>query len=162
METIEFGKIVNTHGLKGEVKVYSYTDDVNHILKLKKVYISNKEYIVESMKVQKQMFLMKLKGIDTIEETSSIMNKMCYREIESNESNEENGYFIKDLIDLKVIDVTGNLVGTLKEVFRTGANDVYEIVDNENKSKYIPAIKDVVKSIDIKSKVMIVELMEGL
>ena len=55
METIEFGKIVNTHGLKGEVKVYSYTDDVNHILKLKKVYISNKEYTVESMKIQKQM-----------------------------------------------------------------------------------------------------------
>ena len=162
METIEFGKVVNTHGLKGEVKVYSYTDDTNHILKLKKVYISNKEYIVESMKVQKQMFLMKLKGIDTIEATSSIMNKMCYREIIKDESNEADGFFIKDLIGLKVIDVNGNEIGTLKEVFRTGANDVYEIVDNENKSKYIPAIKEVVKSIDIKSKVMIIELMEGL
>ena len=162
METIEFGKIVNTHGLKGEVKVYSYTDDVNHILKLKKVYISNKEYIVESMKVQKQMFLMKLKGIDTIEATKSIMDKMCYREIEKDESNEEQGFFIKDLIGLKVVDIDGNEIGILKEVFRTGANDVYEIHDNENKSKYIPAIKNVVKSIDIKSKIMIVELMEGL
>ena len=162
METIEFGKIVNTHGLKGEVKVYSYTDDTNHILKLKKVYISNKEYTVESMKIQKQMFLMKLRGIDTIEATSSIMNKMCYREIENDEANEEQGFFIKDLIGLKVIDTDGNEIGTLKEVFRTGANDVYEIVDSENKSKYIPAIKEVVKSIDIKSKLMIVELMEGL
>ena len=162
METIEFGKIVNTHGLKGEVKVYSYTDDTNHILKLKKVYIENIEYTVESMKVQKQMFLMKLKGIDTIEETGSIMDKMCYREIIKDESNEDDGFFIKDLIGLKVIDTVGSEIGTLKEVFRTGANDVYEIVDDENKSKYIPAIKEVVKSIDIKSKIMIVELMEGL
>lgn len=162
METIEFGKIVNTHGLKGEIKVYSYTDDEKRILKLKKVYISGKEYTVESMKMQKQMFLMKLKGIDVIEDTKAIMDKMCYREIENDESNEEQGFFIKDLIGLQVIDAQGNKLGTLKEVFRTGANDVYEIVDNDNKSKYIPAIKNVVKSIDIKSKIMIVELMEGL
>jgi len=162
MQTIEFGKIVNTHGLKGEVKVYSYTDEEKRILKLKKVYISGKEYAVESMKVQKQMFLMKLKGIDTIEETSSIMDKMCYREIENDESNEEQGFFIKDLIGLKVIDTDGDEIGTLKEVFRTGANDVYEIVDSNNKSTYIPAIKKVVKSIDIKSRKMIIELMEGL
>ena len=162
METIEFGKIVNTHGLKGEVKVYSYTDDTNHILKLKKVYISNKEYVVESMKVQKQMFLMKLKGIDTIEATQSIMDKMCYREIIKDESNEADGFFIKDLIGLQVLDTEGNTLGTLKEVFRTGANDVYEIVDSNNKSTYIPAIKKVVKSIDIKSRKMIIELMEGL
>lgn len=162
METIEFGKIVNTHGLKGEVKVYSYTDDINHILKLKKVYISSREYVIESIKVQKQMFLMKLKGIDTIEATASIMNKMCYREIQKDESNEEDGFFIKDLVGLKVIDSNGNEIGTLKEVFRTGANDVYEIVEKDNKSKYIPAIKEVVKSIDIRSKVMIIELMEGL
>lgn len=162
MKTIEFGKIVNTHGLKGEVKVYSYTDDVNHILKLKKVYIAGSEYTVESMKIQKQMFLMKLKGIDVIEDTKSIMDKMCYREIEDDESNEENGFFIKDLIGLEVVDTEGNSLGTLKEVFRTGANDVYEIVDSNNKSTYIPAIKKVVKSIDIKSRKMIIELMEGL
>ena len=162
MQTIEFGKIVNTHGLKGEVKVYSYTDDEKRILKLKKVYIAGSEYTVESMKIQKQMFLMKLKGIDVIEDTKSIMDKMCYREIEDDESNEEQGFFIKDLIGLEVIDIHGNILGTLKEVFRTGANDVYEIVDSNNKSTYIPAIKKVVRSIDIKSRKMIIELMEGL
>jgi len=162
MQKIEFGKIVNTHGLKGETKVYSYTDDEKRILKLKKVYIDNKEYAVESIKLYKQMFLMKLKGIDVIEDTKSIMDKMCYREIEDDESNESGGFFIKDLIGLEVKDKEGNTLGTLKEVFRTGANDVYEIVDSNNKSTYIPAIKKVVKSIDIKSKVMIIELMEGL
>lgn len=162
METIEFGKIVNTHGLKGEVKVYSYTDNEKKILKLKKVYIRGKEYKVESMRLQKQMFLMKLQGIDDIDQTKFLMNEMCFREVEKNESNDDEGYFIKDLVGIEVIDVNGNVIGTLKEVFRTGANDVYEVVDKNNKSIYLPAIKKVIKSIDISSHKMTVELMEGL
>ena len=162
MELIEFGKIVNTHGLKGEVKVYSYTDNDSRILKLKKVYIDNVEYKVQSMKKYKSMFIMKLEGIDIIEATSKIMNKMCFRQVEKNESNADEGYFIKDLIGIEVLNEQGNVLGTLKEVFQTGANDVYEIVDENSKSIYIPAIEKVVKSIDIKSKKMIVELMEGL
>jgi 16S rRNA processing protein RimM len=162
METIEFGKIVNTHGLKGEVKVYSYTDNEKKILKLKKVYIRGKEYKVESMKLQKQMFLMKLQGVDDIDQTKFLMNEMCFREVEKNESNDDEGYFIKDLVGIEVIDVNSNVIGTLKEVFRTGANDVYEVVDKNNKSIYLPAIKKVIKSIDISSHKMTVELMEGL
>jgi 16S rRNA processing protein RimM len=162
METIEFGKIVNTHGLKGEVKVYSYTDNEKKILKLKKVYIRGKEYKVESMRLQKQMFLMKLQGIDDIDQTKFLMNEMCFREVEKNESNDDEGYFIKDLVGMEVIDESGNTIGTLKEVFRTGANDVYEVVDKNNKSIYLPAIKKVIKSIDISSRKMTVELMEGL
>ena len=162
METIEFGKIVNTHGLKGEVKVYSYTDNEKKILKLKKVYIRGKEYKVESMRLQKQMFLMKLQGVDDIDQTKFLMNEMCFREVEKNESNDDEGYFIKDLVGIEVIDVNGNVIGTLKEVFRTGANDVYEVVDKNNKSIYLPAIKKVIKSIDISSHKMTVELMEGL
>lgn len=162
METIEFGKIVNTHGLKGEVKVYSYTDNEKKILKLKKVYIRGKEYKVESMRLQKQMFLMKLQGVDDIDQTKFLMNEMCFREVEKNESNDDEGYFIKDLVGIEVIDESGNTIGTLKEVFRTGANDVYEVVDKNNKSIYLPAIKKVIKSIDISSHKMTVELMEGL
>lgn len=162
METIEFGKIVNTHGLKGEVKVYSYTDNEKKILKLKKVYIRGKEYKVESMRLQKQMFLMKLQGVDDIDQTKFLMNEMCFREVEKNESNDDEGYFIKDLVGIEVIDESGNTIGTLKEVFRTGANDVYEVVDKNNKSIYLPAIKKVIKSIDISSRKMTVELMEGL
>ena len=162
METIEFGKIVNTHGLKGEVKVYSYTDNEKKILKLKKVYFRGKEYKVESMRLQKQMFLMKLQGVDDIDQTKFLMNEMCFREVEKNESNDDEGYFIKDLVGIEVIDESGNTIGTLKEVFRTGANDVYEVVDKNNKSIYLPAIKKVIKSIDISSRKMTVELMEGL
>lgn len=162
MDKIEFGKIVNTHGLKGEVKVYSYTDNVDNILKLKTVYIDNIKYTVEYMKSFKNMFLMKLKGIDKIEDTESILNKMCFREVKDNESNEEEGFFVRDLIGIKVYDEQNTLIGTLKEVFETGANDVYEVVDENNHSIYLPAIKSVVLSIDIANLKMIVKVMEGL
>ena len=107
------------------------------------------------------MFTIKLKGIDSIDDTKPLMEKMCYREVVGGESNDEEGYFVKDLIGLQVIDELGNDLGTLKEVFQTGANDVYEIV-KDNKSIYIPAIKNVVLDIDINSKVMKIKLMEGL
>lgn len=161
-DLIEFGKIVNTHGLKGEVKVYSYTDNEANILKLKKVYISGVKYDVQSVKPFKNMFIMKLKGIDIIEATKPLIDKMCFREISPGESNDDDGYFVKDLVGLQVIDESGNIIGTLKEVFVTGANDVYEVVDEDGKSIYLPAIKQVVKKIDIDSRRMVVEIMEGL
>lgn len=161
-DLIEFGKIVNTHGLKGEVKVYSYTDNANNILKLKKVYIDATQYDVQSMKPFKNMFIMKLKGIECIEDTKILMDKMCFREIVEGESNDKDGYFVRDLIGLDVVDEQNNNVGTLKEVFNTGANDVYEVVLADGKSIYLPAIKQVVKKIDIDSHTMVVKIMEGL
>ncbi len=161
-DLIEFGKIVNTHGLKGEVKVYSYTDNESNILKLKKVYINGTKYDVQSIKPFKNMFIMKLKGIDIIEDTKVLIDKMCFREIVEGESNDEEGFFVKDLIGIQVLDEQNNNIGTLKEVFNTGANDVYEVLLEDGKSIYLPAIKQVVKKIDIDARIMIVKIMEGL
>ncbi len=162
VDLIEFGKIVSTHGLKGEVKVYSYTDNSSNILKLKRVYVDNIKYDVQSIKPFKNMFIMKLKGIDIIEDTKILIDKMCFREIIEGESNDQDGYFVRDLIGLEVIDEDGKIIGMLKEVFNTGANDVYEVVMPDNKAIYLPAIKQVVKKIDIDSKTMVVKIMEGL
>ena len=162
MEYIEFGKIVSTHGLNGEVKIYSYTNDEDRIVKLKKVYIDNVEYVIENIKQFKRMFILKVKGIDTVEATKGIMNKECKREIVPGESNEDDGYFVKDLVGMQVVDIEGNLIGTLKEVFNTGANDVYSVLQENGKEIYLPAISQVVKKIDIEAKKMIVEIMEGL
>ena len=150
-DLIEFGKIVNTHGLKGEVKVYSYTDNEANILKLRKVYVEGVKYEIQTIKPFKNMFIMKLKGIDVIEDTKPLIDKMCFREIIKGESNDEKGFFVKDLIGIQVLDENENLIGTLKEVFNTGANDVYEVVMEDSKSIYLPAIKQVVKKIDIET-----------
>lgn len=162
MQYIEFGKITSTHGIKGEMKIYPYTDDADNILKLKKVYINSLEYKVSSIKFHKNMFIAKLKGIDTIEQAEKVRNYIIQRELDENEVLEEDTYYIKDLVNCAVFLEDGTEFGKLIDVFQTGANDVYVIKTSDSTEVLIPAIKDVVKNIDIKSKKIVIELMEGL
>lgn len=162
MEYIEFGKIVNTHGIKGEVKIYSYTDNPSNILKLKKVYIENNEYQVERIRLASNMFILKLKGIDRIEDTVSIKNKEIYREVLKKEKESTDEFFVRDLIGLDVVDEEENKIGILSDVINTGANDIYIVKREAQKELLLPAIKQVVKNIDIKNKKIVVKIMEGL
>lgn len=162
MQYIEFGKITSTHGIKGEMKIYPYTDDVDNILKLKKVYLNSNEYVVSSIKFHKNMFIAKLKGIDTIEQAEKFRNCIIQRELDENEVLEEDTYYIKDLVNSTVFLEDGTMFGKLIDVFQTGANDVYVIKTTNKQEVLIPAIKDVVKDIDIKTKKIVIELMEGL
>lgn len=162
MEYIEFGKIVNTHGIKGEVKIYSYTDNPSNILKLKKVYIENIEYQVERIRLASNMFILKLKGIDRIEDTVSIKNKEIYREVLKKELESKEEFFVRDLIGLDVVDEEENKIGILSDVINTGANDIYIVKKEDAKELLLPAIKQVIKNIDIKNKKIVVKIMEGL
>jgi len=162
LEYIEFGKIVNTHALKGEIKVYSYTDNIENILSLNNVYINNKKYTVSSARFLKGMFTMKLKEVNSIEDAEILVGNIIYRELKLAELDVEDEYFVKDLEGIEVYDEQNTYVGILEEVFTTGANDVYKVVDCKGKDIYLPAIKQVVKSVDIKSRKMIVNIMEGL
>lgn len=159
---IDFGKITSTHGIRGEVKIYPWTDDVDNILSLKKIYIEGKGYKVSSIRFHKNMFITKLMGVDTVEDAESFRNKLVQREIDENEQLEEDTYYIKDLIYLDVYLENNELFGKIKDVFKTGANDVYVIQTVDGKEVLIPAIKSVVKDVDIASGKMIIELMEGL
>lgn len=162
MEYIEFGKVVNTHALKGEVKIYSYTNDEQNILKLKKIYINKVEYLVEKSRYQKGMFTFKLNGIDSIEKAEELVGNIVQREVKPSEKNMKDEFFVKDLEGLEVFDEQGNLIGILEEVFSTGANDVYTIKGPDGALIYIPAIKRVVKQVDIHARKMIVHNLEGL
>lgn len=162
---IEFGKIVNTHGLKGEMKIYSNTNRENIILKLKEVNISETAYEVQSIKMIKNMFLVKLKGIDTIEQAEKFLDKKIERKIdqkEITESEKNQEYFIKDLMGMDVFNETDVYIGKLKEVFETGANDVYQVVTDDGKEILLPAIKQVILDVDLKNKKIKVKIMEGL
>lgn len=171
MEYIEFGKIVNTHGIKGEVKIYPYTDDLQDALKLKSLYIgddvsdshSKKEkIIIKSIKIHKNMFLAMLENIDSVEKAEKLKNKYVFREFDKAEELEEDEYYVKDLIGLNVYLESGEEFGVIKDVTNTGANDIYTIASKSHGDVLIPAIKDVVKEIDIKGKRICIHLMEGL
>ena len=88
MKYIEFGKIVNTHALKGEIKVYSYTDNVQHILSLKEVYISDIRYEVEKSRYSNNMFTFKLKVVDNIDAAEAMVNLNILRRIDDSEYKE--------------------------------------------------------------------------
>lgn len=164
MNSILIGKIVNIHGIKGEIKVYPYTDDIENLSKLKEIYLDEKlekKYIIKSSKIQKNMLILKLDSIDSVQEAEKLRNMNLY--IPKLEVKEEDTYYIEDLISLEVIDIKNNVsIGKITYVFNNGANDVYEILTNDGKKVYFPAIKQVVKKVDIKDNKIYVEVMKGL
>lgn len=169
MNSLKVGQIVNIHGVKGEVKIYPYTDDIENIANLNKIYIDPElklEYLVKSSKIVKNMIVFKLDGINSIEQTKAIMQKYIY--MEKKKIKEKDVFYIEDLIDLDVytVDNSDNLsdcvyFGKLSNVFNVGSNDVYEVKTNDTKV-YLPAIKDVVLKISLKEGRVYVKIMEGL
>ncbi|HYF83119.1 MAG TPA: ribosome maturation factor RimM [Clostridia bacterium] len=165
LQYLSIGQIVNVHGFKGEVKVYPLTNDMNRFKKLKEVYVEENnelvKYEIEALKFLSTTIAMKLKGIDTEEAANKLRNFYIKVDRKSAVKLPKDSYFICDLIDLEVYDEKGLLLGTIKDVLQTGSNDVY-VVRTGGDDILIPALKDVVKEIDIKNKKIVVELPEGL
>lgn len=166
MEYIEIGQIVNTNGLKGVVKVNPFTDDISKFEDLKYVYIQLKRELkkvkIEQVRYNKNQVLLKLEGIDSIEEAEKYRNFYLKTEKESQEDLGEDTYYIVDLIGLDVYSDKNEYLGKIEDVFPTGSNDVYVVKDNLGKQILIPAIADVVKEVDLKNKKMIINLIPGL
>ncbi len=162
MKLIETGKIVNTHGVKGEMKVVPWTDDPAVFCDFTTVTVNNTPYTVRSVRFQGPNVLLKLEGINDMTAAEGLKNKIVYASREDFDL-PEGTYFIADLIGLTIVeDETEKELGTLTDVFSTGANDVYEVTDGEGKKYYIPAIKDCVKATSPEAKQMRIHIMEGL
>ena len=161
---LETGKIVTTHGVRGEVKVEPWCDSPQEFLQLRRLYLEKgaKEVTPESIRVQKNMVLLKLKGVDDMDAAVALRGKILYLNRED-VSLEEGDYFVQDLLDMRVIDADdGREYGILTEVSQTGANDVYHIRFADGKIRLIPAIRDVVIETDIESGVMRIRPLAGL
>ena len=165
-EFFEIGQIVNTYGIKGFLKILPYTDDIKKFEKLKTIEINKKgtltKYEIEEVKYSKNTVLLKLKGMDDINEAEKYRN--CYIRInrEDNEKLPEDTYYIVDLIGLEVVTTDGETLGKLQDIFKTGSNDVYVVKDEFGKQILLPAIESVIKEINLDQKIITVELIEGL
>ena len=162
----EVGQIVNTFGVKGMLKVKPFTDDVNRFEELKKVYICKKEKLeeveIEEVKYHKDMVLLKVKGIDDMNEAEKV--KGLYLKIDRKNAKKlpKDTYFIADLLGLEVYSDIGELLGKVDDIFRTGANDVYVVKNENGKQLLLPGIPDVIKEIDLEKGIIIVHLLKGL
>lgn len=165
-EYLEVGQIVNTNGLKGLLKINPFTDDITRFERLKTILVEHKkellEFEIESVRYQKKQVLLKLKGIDTIEEAEKYREDYLKIKRNKEEKLPEDTYYIVDLIGLDIYTEGGELLGKLDDVFSTGSNDVYVVKNSEGKQILLPAISDVIKNIDLEQKKIVVNLIEGL
>ena len=166
MEYLEIGQIVNTNGLKGVLVVNPFTDDIRRFENLETIYIVYNKQLIEKkitdVKYKKNQVLLKLSGIDTIEEAEKF--RECYLKIDRKDAIKlpKDTYFIVDLIGLEVYTVDNGFLGKIDDIFQTGSNDVYVIKDELGKQILLPAISEVVKKVDIDNKKMIVKLIPGI
>lgn len=163
---LELGQIVNVKGLKGEVKVNSFTDDNTKFERIHKVFIkkkeSLKEYEIEKVGYNKNQIIIKFKNINTVEEAETLRNSYIVVDREIFGELPEGVYYIADLIGLDVYTESNEYLGKVDDIFSTGSNDVYVVKDNLGKQKLLPGIDDVIKKIDLKSNKIIVNLIKGL
>lgn len=160
---LEGGKIVGTHGVRGEMRVECWCDSPQFLAQFKTLYFDEgKEKVKVQSRAHKNMVLMKMPGIDTIEQADTLRGKIVYIK-RSDIKLEEGVNFVQDLIGLEVIDsATSEVYGTVKDVLRTGSNDIYEMKGKDDKLYYIPAIPDIVDEIDIDGGKLLITPMKGL
>ena len=165
-EYFEIGQIVNTFGIKGFVKVNPFTDDMERFAELKSVLVvKNKELIemqIEEIKYQKNVVLIKFKGIEDINMAEKY--KGCYIKIKRENARKlpKDTYFIADLIGMQVYDEQGNLLGKVNDIYNNKVHDIYVIKDDLGRQILLPSTKEVIKQIDMDNDRIVVHLIEGL
>lgn len=166
MDLLEIGKIVNTHGLRGEVKVIPWTDSAEDFENIKNVCIKDKsEYInltVKSVKYQKNNLIIGFNEFKDINEVEKYKNAVLYCHRDELGELPDGVHYIVDLIGLNVVTEDGDTVGVIADVFNAGASDIYDVKREGKKNLLLPVIDEVVKEIDIDSGKVVVNIMEGL
>ena len=162
MSRIEIGKIVNTHGVRGDVKINPFVDDSSVFTEFEYLIVGEKKLSVRGVKFVKATPIVSLEGIDSIEKAEVLRNTPVFINEEDLPELDEGEYYIKDILGLTVITDLGECLGKVTDVFKTGSNDVYEVSGESGKPVLIPAISEVVKSIDTEKGEIRIHLLEGL
>ena len=160
---LEAGKIVNTHGVTGEVKVQSWCDSPEVLLDFDTLYLSPSEPVkVRKAYVHKNCVILRLEGVNTCEAAEALKNKVLYLNREDVELPEDL-VFIQDILGLPVFDArTGETIGKLRDVNQGAGHDLYIIQRDGKPDALIPACKPFLKDIDLEKGVITVETIEGL
>lgn len=163
---LEIGQIVNTFGIKGQVKVKPFTDDINRFDELKEVYVEKKHELklfqIEKVNYSKNMVILKLKGIETPEQAETLRNSYLKTNRKDAKKLPEGTYYIADLIGLDVYTDEDKFLGKVDYIYNAGSSDIYVVKDEQGKEVLLPAIKDVLKQVDLENGKIIVHIIEGL
>ena len=166
LQELQVGVITQTHGIRGEVKIFPTTDDANRFKKLKEVILdTGKERLtmeIENVKFFKQYVILKFRGYDSINDIEKFKRAKLLVTRDNAVKLKKDEYFIADLIGLKVVTEDGEPFGIMKDVLTTGANDVYVVERPDASEVLLPAIRECILNIDMEQGCIIIHIMDGL
>jgi 16S rRNA processing protein RimM len=163
---IAIGRIIGPHGVKGEIKLFSYAESIEPFvpgvsLLLKRHDGKKGKYAIVSARPHKKGGLLKLEGINSIDEVNAWRDAEVFLQTANLKGLDEGAYYWFQVIGLKVVTVDHKFLGKITNIIRTGSNDVY-VVRNQSEELLIPAIESVIVEIDLDKQVVRVDLPEGL
>jgi len=167
-DLLQIGRIVGTHGIKGEVSVYPLTDDPRRFSILDDCFLVTENNKAKTSakamgaKYSNNKVILKLDGIEDRDAALALKGRFIAVTRDKAVKLAPNSYFICDLVGCAVIDDESGELGTLADVLQTGASDVYVVKREKNKDLLIPAIKEVIKEVDLPSRTIWVHLLDGL
>ncbi len=166
-DRVEVGIIINTFGVKGEVKVMPITDDPAVFSEFKTVFISkpggeSSEFEIRKSRPHKKWAILRIKGIDSRNQAAKLKDSSVY--VAKNELSEleQDTYYERDLVGMEVYDLRGEFIGVISDILKTKANDIYQVRREGGLEILIPAIKDVIKTVDVASNRMVIDPIQGL
>ncbi|MEI3606663.1 ribosome maturation factor RimM [Pseudogracilibacillus sp. SE30717A] len=161
------GKIINTHGIKGEVKVKQISDFPERFKLGSTVYLTNHDdelitLKIAGMRLHKGFLLLQFEGYESINDVEHLKGVELKIKEEQQEPLGENEYYYHQIIGCNVVTTEGEEIGIIESILSPGANDVWVIRGKNNQEILIPYIEPVVKDVNVEGKQVIIELMEGL
>ena len=159
---IKIGKIVNTVGLKGEVKVYNYSDSIEIYETIESIYVEDRLTVIENVRAQKNMVILKLEGADDRNAAEALRGKELYITEDDLPELPEGQYYVRDLIGMSVTEEDGNLLGHVTDVLQNTAQDIFEVESENGKKLLIPKVDQFVLDIDAEKREITVRLIEGM
>lgn len=158
------GKIINTHGIKGNVKIYPYTNNPERFKDLDYLLIGEnfKELRIVDMFIQKGFVYVRFEGYEDINKILDFVNSNVYIYDKDKVKLPEDRYFISDIVNMEVHDLEGQLLGKVTDVIENLANDLFQVQNPNGKIFYLPARKEFIKEIDVDKRVIIIDPIEGL
>ena len=156
---IEAGRIVNTHGVSGEVKIEVWLDSPAFMKGFKRLFIGERELPVESARVQKGFLLCKLRGVDDLNAAMALRERTV--SIAREDARLPKGaFFLQDILGARVVDEQGREIGTLVEVLERPASNIYVVRGEEE--HLIPAVPAFIRNTDPENGIVTVHLIEGM
>lgn len=168
MDYYQIGKILNTHGIKGEVRVKAITDFPEKRFAVgEKVYAFKDDQLLQELTIKshrkhKNFDLLSFDGFDDINSVEQFKQADLKITAEQQDDLSDGEYYYHEIIGLEVFDLANNNLGKIKEIIELGANDVWVIQKSGKKDLLIPAISDVVKEINVDDQKVIIDLLDGL